>query len=692
VSENTPAGSGADDAPPARSRTRTRSRAAEGAAAAPAEKKPGAAKPAGADDAPVAKRTTRKRTVAKAAAPEPAAEAAASEEPKAAAVKRTRTRPAPAGAKVADGDAPAKPAAKSAGAKPAAKKAAAKKPAAKPAAKKPRAGAAPADPAPEAAAAEAAGEAVGARADADADADTDDDGTAAIRRSRRGRRGGRNRNRARRPGESGDAGDERIPAARADVDGEDDDEAPTRLQARRASGRGRGRSSSRRPISGVSDEMRRVIAESPPRRMMVTVGSERMQIAVLEERTLVEHYVTRRQDVSYVGNIYVGRVQNVLPGMEAAFVDIGKGRNGVLYAGEVNYDEADLDGELPRIEEQLKAGQTVLVQVTKDPMGTKGARLTQHLSIAGRYCVLAPGEGMLGISRKLPDDERERLRVILKAIRPEGFGLIVRTAAEGATSEQLEADVSRLVRIWEQVDERAQKAKPLDTVYEEPDLVIRVIRDVFGPEFTDLVVDSEELAAQIRQYLGDVSPELVDRVQVYEPAKDPEGEDAEGAGSAGEPQSLFDAYEITNQIRRALEKKVWLKSGGYLIIEKTEAMWVIDVNTGKFVGERNLEATVLKNNLEAAGEIARQLRLRDMGGIIVIDFVDMLVPANRDEVLKRFKRELGRDRTKSRVMEISKLGLVQMTRKNVSQGLQESFTTRCEVCEGRGAKIVDRIV
>ena len=692
MSENTPAGSGADDAPPARSRTRTRSRAAEDAAAAPAEKKPGAAKPAGADDAPVAKRTTRKRTVAKAAAPEPAAEAAASEEPKAAAVKRTRTRPAPAGAKVADGDAPAKPAAKSAGAKPAAKKAAAKKPAAKPAAKKPRAGAAPADPAPEAAAAEAAGEAVGARADADADADTDDDGTAAIRRSRRGRRGGRNRNRARRPGESGDAGDERIPAARADVDGEDDDEAPTRLQARRASGRGRGRSSSRRPISGVSDEMRRVIAESPPRRMMVTVGSERMQIAVLEERTLVEHYVTRRQDVSYVGNIYVGRVQNVLPGMEAAFVDIGKGRNGVLYAGEVNYDEADLDGELPRIEEQLKAGQTVLVQVTKDPMGTKGARLTQHLSIAGRYCVLAPGEGMLGISRKLPDDERERLRVILKAIRPEGFGLIVRTAAEGATSEQLEADVSRLVRIWEQVDERAQKAKPLDTVYEEPDLVIRVIRDVFGPEFTDLVVDSEELAAQIRQYLGDVSPELVDRVQVYEPAKDPEGEDAEGAGSAGEPQSLFDAYEITNQIRRALEKKVWLKSGGYLIIEKTEAMWVIDVNTGKFVGERNLEATVLKNNLEAAGEIARQLRLRDMGGIIVIDFVDMLVPANRDEVLKRFKRELGRDRTKSRVMEISKLGLVQMTRKNVSQGLQESFTTRCEVCEGRGAKIVDRIV
>jgi len=404
---------------------------------------------------------------------------------------------------------------------------------------------------------------------------------------------------------------------------------------------------------------------------------------VLEERTLVEHYVTRKQDVSYVGNIYLGRVQNVLPGMEAAFVDIGKGRNGVLYAGEVNYDEADLDGELPRIEEQLKAGQTVLVQVTKDPMGTKGARLTQHLSIAGRYCVLAPGEGMLGISRKLPDDERDRLRVILKAIRPEGFGLIVRTAAEGATREQLEADVSRLVRIWEQVDERAKKAKPLDTVYEEPDLVIRVIRDVFGPEYTELIVDSEELASQIRDYLGDVSPELVDRVKAH-PIEASEGGDA--------PANLFDAYEVTNQIRRALEKKVWLKSGGYLIVEKTEAMWVIDVNTGKFVGERNLEATVLKNNIEAAEEIARQLRLRDMGGIIVIDFVDMLVPANRDEVLKRFKRELARDKTKSRVMEISKLGLVQMTRKNVSVGLQESFTTKCEVCEGRGAKIVERIV
>jgi Rne/Rng family ribonuclease len=469
-------------------------------------------------------------------------------------------------------------------------------------------------------------------------------------------------------------------------------DAPTRLQARRQRGsqsaggrtatkegpagsrRGRagGQRSPRRPVGAVDEETRRAIAGGPPRRMLVSVGEERTQIAVLEERSLVEHFVTRKSDVSYVGNIYLGRVQNVLPGMEAAFLDIGKGRNGVLYAGEVDYEDTDFEGELPRIEQALKPGQTVLVQVTKDPMGSKGARLTQRLSIAGRYCVLAPGDGMLGISRKLPDEERDRLRKILKDIKPDGFGLIVRTAAEEATREQLEADVARLERIWSEVTDRAEKAKPLDTVYEEPTLVIRVIRDVFGPEYTGLIVDSAELADQVRDYLTDVAPDLVERVSVHS------GDD-----------SLFDAYEVTTQIRRALEKKVWLASGGYLIIEKTEAMWVIDVNTGKFVGQDNLEETVLRNNLEAAEEIARQLRLRDMGGIIVIDFVDMLVPANRDEVLKRFRRELARDKTKSRVMEISKLGLVQMTRKNVSQGLTEVYTKTCDVCEGRGAQILD---
>ncbi|HUG84257.1 MAG TPA: Rne/Rng family ribonuclease, partial [Euzebya sp.] len=437
-----------------------------------------------------------------------------------------------------------------------------------------------------------------------------------------------------------------------------DDDGSGQSSARTQRGRkGRRRPSGSSPRGGVSEEVRRSITEGPPRRMLVSVGSQRTEVAVLEERDLVEHYVTRKENESYVGNIYLGRVQNVLPGMEAAFVDIGKGRNGVLYAGEVNYDEADRDGGLPRIEQALKPGQTVMVQVTKDPMGTKGARLTQHLSLAGRYCVLAPGDDMLGISRKLPDDQRERLRKILKGLKPEGYGLIVRTAAETATAEQLEADVKRLIERWQKVEEKAAAAKVLEPVYAEPSLVLRVIRDVFGPEHTQLVIDDADLAGQVRDYLEEVSPEHADKVVVFE-----------GEGR------LFDAYEVTTQIRRALEKKVWLKSGGYLIIEKTEAMWVIDVNTGKFVGKDNLEETVLRNNIEAAEEIARQLRLRDMGGIIVIDFVDMIVPANRDEVLKRFKRELARDKTKSRVMEISKLGLVQMTRKNVSKGLMESFT------------------
>jgi Rne/Rng family ribonuclease len=427
------------------------------------------------------------------------------------------------------------------------------------------------------------------------------------------------------------------------------------------------------PRGGVSEETRRAITEGPPRRMLVSVGPERTEVAVLEERDLVEHYVTRKENESYVGNIYLGRVQNVLPGMEAAFVDIGKGRNGVLYAGEVNYDDEDLESKAPRIEQALKPGQTVVVQVTKDPMGTKGARLTQQLSLAGRYCVLAIEDGTVGISRKLTDAERDRLRETLKEIKPDGYGLIVRTAASGATREQLEADVKRLVHRWEQVQGRLENAKALTEVYREPDLAMRVIRDVFGPEYRELICDDEELSEQIREYLHDVSPDLTSMVTHYE-----------------DDQPLFDAYEITNQVRRALEKKVWLSSGGYLIIEKTEAMWVIDVNTGKFVGDSNLEETVLKNNLEAAEEIARQLRLRDMGGIIVIDFVDMLLPVNRDEVLKRFKRELARDKTKSRVMEISKLGLVQMTRKNVSQGLTETFTKTCECCEGRGAQIVDK--
>ncbi|CAN5613078.1 hypothetical protein BH24ACT15_BH24ACT15_22660 [soil metagenome] len=471
------------------------------------------------------------------------------------------------------------------------------------------------------------------------------------RSGRRRRRGRRGRGRRSHPAET--PADDALPVADAGPS--------TRMTARSQ------RSGGRRRVPTVSAETRRAVAESPPKRMLVTVGTERTQIAVLEERNLVEHYVTQASEASYVGNIYKGRVQNVLPGMEAAFVDIGKGRNGVLYAGEVNYDEADRDGGLPRIERALKPGQEVLVQVTKDPMGTKGARLTQHLSLAGRYCVLAPGDDMLGISRKLPDEQRDRLRKVLKAIKPEGYGLIVRTAAESADADQLQADVERLVKRWEAVQAKGEEAKPLESIYSEPQLVLRVIRDVFGPEHTQLIINDAELADQVRDYLREVSPEHVDKVVTYE------GSDR-----------LFDAYEVTTQIRRALEKKVWLKSGGYLIVEKTEAMWVIDVNTGKFVGKDNLEETVLRNNIEAAEEIAKQLRLRDMGGIIVIDFVDMIVPANRDEVLKRFKRELARDKTKSRVMEISKLGLVQMTRKNVSKGLMESFTEETDdVIPGR---------
>ena len=486
--------------------------------------------------------------------------------------------------------------------------------------------------------------------------DGQDGGGRSGRRRRRGRRGRGRRGRGKKSGGQ-------------DEGGKQDQTTPTRLSARSNKG-----ASGRRRVPTVSAETRRVIAESPPKRMLVTVGAERTQIAVLEERTLVEHYVTQASEESYVGNIYKGRVQNVLPGMEAAFVDIGKGRNGVLYAGEVNYDEADRDGGLPRIEQALKSGQTVLVQVTKDPMGTKGARLTQHLSLAGRYCVLAPGDDMLGISRKLPDEQRDRLRKVLKEVKPDGFGLIVRTAAENATAEQLQADVARLLERWKKVEEKAEKAKALESVYAEPQLVLRVIRDVFGPEHTQLVIDDATLADEVRDYLREVSPEHVDKVVTYAP---PPSDD-------GTVQKLFDAYEVTTQIRRALEKKVWLKSGGYLIIEKTEAMWVIDVNTGKFVGKDNLEETVLRNNIEAAEEIARQLRLRDMGGIIVIDFVDMIVPANREEVLKRFKRELARDKTKSRVMEISKLGLVQMTRKNVSTGLMEAFTVETDdVIPGR---------
>ncbi len=489
----------------------------------------------------------------------------------------------------------------------------------------------------------------------------------------------------------------------------------TRMAAKRArggtaggsgGGGGGGRGRRERP-HGVTEEQRRAILAGPPRTMLVTARPERTQIAVMEDRTLVEHYVTRDEDATFVGNIYMGRVQNVLPGMEAAFIDIGKGRNGVLYAGEVLYDEQDLDEESDqRIERALRSGQKVLVQVTKDPMGTKGPRLTMHLSLAGRYVVLAPNSQLFGISRKLTDEERDRLRRIVKSVRPEGHGIIVRTAAEGASEEQVTADVARLLDRWQRVEAAAAAAKPLEAVYEEPKLVVKVIRDIFGTDFVRCIVDEEKLHSQVKEYLEEIAPELADRVELYgAPTEDersraagaPSPEEAEAAAAAGDAApapserrrdlpALFDAFDVQTQLRKALQRKVWLPSGGYLIIESTEAMKVIDVNTGRYTGgsDENLEEVVLKTNLEAAEEIVRQLRLRDMGGMIIIDFIDMLLKSNQDQVVRRLKRELLRDRTKTRVSEVSRLGLVQMTRKNVSQGLVESFSTRCTHCEGHG--------
>ena len=452
---------------------------------------------------------------------------------------------------------------------------------------------------------------------------------------------------------------------------------PTRLDSRGRASQGsrqadRGR---RRRSSGLTEEQKRVLREDgPAKRMLVTEGAERTQIGVLEGRTLVEHYVTRKAGRSFVGNIYLGRVQNVLPGMEAAFVDIGKGRNAVLYAGEVNYNEEDLDGEAPRIERALKPGQSVLVQVTKDPIGAKGARLTAQVSLAGRYLVLQPEDNTFGISRRLPEEERSRLREILKEVRPKGLGLIVRTAAEGATADDLRADLARLQARWEAVERKAKNASAPAVIYSEPELVVRVIRDIFSPDFVELVVDAPELHERVEDYLEEVAPDLLPKLRRHE-ARLP----------------LFEHHHVVEQIHKALERKVWLPSGGSIVIDRTEAMTVVDVNTGKFVGKSNLEETVVANNLEAADEIVRQLRLRDIGGIIIIDFIDMLFERNQQEVVERLRAALARDKTKSQVMEVSSLGLVQMTRKRVSGGLLESFSETCPACEGRGVVITHDI-
>ncbi|WP_456152570.1 Rne/Rng family ribonuclease [Microbispora rosea] len=441
----------------------------------------------------------------------------------------------------------------------------------------------------------------------------------------------------------------------------------TRLEAkkqRRREGRELGRR--RPPIITESEFLAR--RESVERLMVVRRQGGRTQIAVLEDGVLVEHYVDRESSQSYVGNVYLGKVQNVLPSMEAAFVDIGKGRNAVLYAGEVNFDTAGLEGQPKRIEAALKSGQSVLVQVTKDPIGHKGARLTSQISLPGRYLVYVPDGSMTGISRKLPDKERARLKQILRKVMPENAGVIVRTAAEGASEEELSRDVARLSAQWENIQRKAKSASPPELLSGEPDLTVRVIRDVFNEDFSSLVVEGDEAWTTVDEYVRYVAPHLAERLSKWEGEVD-----------------AFSAYRIDEQIAKAMERKVWLPSGGSLVIDRTEAMTVVDVNTGKFTGQGgNLEETVTRNNLEAAEEIVRQLRLRDIGGIIVIDFIDMVLESNRDLVLRRLLECLARDRTKHQVAEVTSLGLVQMTRKRVGQGLLEAFSTPCDCCHGRG--------
>jgi ribonuclease E len=507
-------------------------------------------------------------------------------------------------------------------------------------------------------------------AEADTDEAEGEGGSSTRRRRRRRRRSGTGGG----EGSSDDTEDDDRPerAGRNGRTTSDDDvrgvAGSTRLEAkrqRRRDGRDTGRR--RAPILTESEFLAR--REAVDRKMVIRQRGERTQIAVLEDDVLVEHYVTQAQATSFAGNVYLGRVQNVLPSMEAAFVDIGKGRNAVLYAGEVNWDAAGLSGKQRSIETALKSGDKVLVQVTKDPIGHKGARLTQQINLPGRFLVYVPGGSMTGISRKLPDTERQRLKDILKKIVPEDAGVIIRTAAEGASEEELTRDVNRLTAQWDVIQKKAESTSNAPTLlYGEPDLAIRVIRDVFNEDFKELVVQGDDAWDTVEAYVAHVSPELVGRLSRYT-----------GEGD------VFHDMRVDEQLMKALDRKVWLPSGGSLVIDRTEAMTVVDVNTGKFVGSGgNLEQTVTRNNMEAAEEIVRQLRLRDIGGIIVIDFIDMVLESNRDLVLRRLTECLGRDRTKHQVAEVTSLGLVQMTRKRVGQGLLEVFSEPCEHCRGRG--------
>lgn len=442
----------------------------------------------------------------------------------------------------------------------------------------------------------------------------------------------------------------------------------TRLEAKKQRRR-EGREQGRRRVPIITEAEFLARREAVERVMVVRQSGERTQIGVLEDNVLVEHYVNKEQAVSYVGNVYLGKVQNVLPSMEAAFIDIGKGRNAVLYAGEVNFGALGMSGGPRRIESALKSGQSVLVQVTKDPIGHKGARLTSQVSLPGRYLVYVPEGSMTGISRKLPDTERARLKSILKKVVPEDAGVIVRTAAEGASEDELRRDVERLQAQWEEIKKKSKNGGTAPTLlYGEPDMTVRVVRDIFNEDFSKVVVSGDEAWSTIHGYVSHVAPDLAPRLSRWTSETD-----------------VFATYRIDEQLAKALDRKVWLPSGGSLVIDRTEAMVVIDVNTGKFTGQGgNLEETVTRNNLEAAEEIVRQLRLRDLGGIIVIDFIDMVLESNRDLVLRRLLECLGRDRTKHQVAEVTSLGLVQMTRKRVGQGLLESFSETCVHCNGRG--------
>ena len=457
-------------------------------------------------------------------------------------------------------------------------------------------------------------------------------------------------------------------------------EGSTRVEAKKQRRR-EGRAAGRRRSAVITDAEFLARRESVDRKMIVRQSDDYSQLAVLEDGVLVEHYVDRASATSSIGNIYLGKVQNVLPSMEAAFIDIGRGRNAVLYAGEVDWAKYGKEGEDKRIEHVLKSGDQVLVQVTKDPVGAKGARLTSHISVPGRFVVYSPGGHLSGISRKLADSERKRLKKIVENNIPSDASVIVRTAAEGATEEDLVRDINRLKVQWEVIERKVSSSKAPLMLYTEPDLTVRIIRDLFTADFSELVIAGnggpDDAYDTIKAYVDHVAPEMTSRLIHWEHTdKDP-----------------FAEYRIDEQVAKALERKVYLPSGGSLVIDRTEAMTVIDVNTGKFTGSAgNLEATVTANNLEAAEEIVRQLRLRDIGGIIVIDFIDMVLPTNRELLVRRLTECLGRDRTRHQVAEVTSLGLVQMTRKKIGTGLAEAFTEQCEACGGRGYRRFDKPV